>query len=73
MSYINDALRKAQQDKKSPYAAYEPLLSPSGKKNTGRRRWLVLPGLLALFFCAAAGLFVLMSDPETKKPRPKRR
>jgi len=35
MSYINDALRKAQQDKKSPYAAYEPLLSPSGKKIPG--------------------------------------
>jgi len=68
MSYINDALRKAQQDKKSPYAAYEPLLSPSGKKNTGRRRWLALLGFLALFFCVAvAGLFVLMSGPETKK------
>jgi len=67
MSYINDALRKAQQDKKSPYTAYEPLLSAAGKKNTGRRQWLALLGLLALFFCAAAGLFVLIPGPETKK------
>jgi len=63
MSYINDALLKAQKDKKSPYAAYEPILSASGKKIKKSRKWLFLAvTLLCLFW--AAGAVVLLNGSE---------
>jgi tetratricopeptide (TPR) repeat protein len=66
MSYINDALRKAQEDKKSPYAAYEPILSASGKKITGPRKWLPTAGILIFLVCTA-GIIALLNRPEEKK------
>jgi tetratricopeptide (TPR) repeat protein len=66
MSYINDALRKAQKDKQSPYAAYEPILSASGKKIGRPRRWLPIIGIL-IFVLWAAGIIALLYWPEGKK------
>ena len=65
MSYINDALRKAQEDKKSPYAAYEPIVSALGKKNNGKRKWLILTGL-SIFALWAAGVLVFFSWPKAE-------
>jgi tetratricopeptide (TPR) repeat protein len=66
MSYINDALRKAQKDKQSPYAAYEPILSASGEKTSRPRRWLPITGIL-LFILWAAGIIALLYWPEGEK------
>ena len=63
MSYINDALVKAQKDKKSPYAAYEPILSASGKKISGSRKWLP-PAVILLCLFLAAGIIVLLNGSE---------
>lgn len=65
MSYINDALRKAQKDKKSPYAAYEPILSAAGERTKRPRRWLFVTMLI--LFLWAAGAVVLLYRPEEKK------
>ena len=66
MSYINDALRKAQQDKKSPYTAYEPIVSAAGGRKTRARKWFPVAGILILLVCAA-GMIVLFSGLEEKK------
>ena len=66
MSYINDALRKAQKDKKSPYAAYEPIVSASGKKINDPRKWLHIAVILIFLVCAA-GIIALLHRPEEKK------
>ena len=58
MSYINDALLKAQKEKKSPYEVYEPILSASGKKTGRPRKRFFLTGILIFFFCMA-GIVVL--------------
>jgi tetratricopeptide (TPR) repeat protein len=58
MSYINDALIKAQKEKKSSYAVYEPILSDSGKKVNGPRKKLFLTGI---FFILMAGIVVLLN------------
>jgi tetratricopeptide (TPR) repeat protein len=66
MSYINDALLKAQKDKKSPYAAYEPILSASGKKINRSRKWILITGIL-IFLLWTAGTIALLYWPEGKK------
>jgi tetratricopeptide (TPR) repeat protein len=66
MSYINDALRKAQKDKKSPYAAYETIVSASGKKFNKPRKWKYIAGILIFLFCAVV-IFSLLHRPEDKK------
>ncbi|MFA5321713.1 MAG: tetratricopeptide repeat protein [Smithella sp.] len=65
MSYINDALRKAQKDKKSTYAAYEPILSAAGQTTKRPRRWLFIIGLM--LFLWTAGVIALQYWPEEKK------
>lgn len=67
MSYINDALRKAQKDNKSPYAAYEPIVSASGKKINEPGKWLPMAGILIFLICAAV-ITVLLYRPEKKMP-----
>jgi tetratricopeptide (TPR) repeat protein len=67
MSYINNALRKAQTDKKSPYAAYEQVVSASGKKINEPRKLLPMAGILIFLFCAAV-ITVLLYRPEEKMP-----
>jgi len=66
MSYINDALQKAQKDKKSPYAAYETIVAVSGKKMNLSRKWKHIAGILIVVFCAVV-LFSLLQHPEDKK------
>ncbi len=66
MSYINDALQKAQKDKKLPYAAYETIVSVSGKKTKQSRKWKHIAGILIFVFCAVV-LFNLLHHPEDKK------
>ncbi|MBN1365099.1 MAG: tetratricopeptide repeat protein [Syntrophaceae bacterium] len=66
MSYINEALRKAQEDKKSPYAAYETILSVSGKKNIKPRKWLRILGILTFLLCVT-GITARLYQPEEKK------
>ena len=68
MSYINDALLKAQKDKKSPYAAYETILSTSGKKIKRPRKRLFLTGILILFFWIAGIIVLLYWHGEKKIP-----
>lgn len=68
MSYINDALLKAQKDKKSPYAAYEPILSASGKKIKRPRKRLLLTGILIFLFWTAGIIVLLYWSGEKKTP-----
>jgi len=66
MSYINDALLKAQQEKKSSYAVYEPILSNSGKKVNRPKKKLLLTVIL-IFFLWIAGTIFLLNWPGEKK------
>ena len=66
MSYINDALRKVQKEKESRYAAYENIVSAPAKKLDRSKKWLLLIGILAVFFFAAA-MIVFLYGPEDKK------
>jgi tetratricopeptide (TPR) repeat protein len=66
MSYINDALRKAQKDKKLPYAAYETIVSVSGKKTNLSRKWKHIAGIFIVVFCAVV-IYNLLHRPEDKK------
>jgi tetratricopeptide (TPR) repeat protein len=68
MSYINDALRKAQTDKKSPYAAYEPIVSASGKKIYKPRKWLPMAGILIFLVCTAVTIVLLYRHEGKKMP-----
>ena len=60
MSFINDALKKAQQEKDSRYAGYGALIStpnPAPGKNAGKMKWAAA-AVLAAVLCGA-GLFAL--------------
>lgn len=66
MSYINDALLKAQKEKKSPYPVYEPVLSSSGKKVSKPRKKFLLAGII-VFFLWIAGTVAWLNLPGEKK------
>jgi tetratricopeptide (TPR) repeat protein len=68
MSYINDALRKAQKDKESGYAAYGNIVSASGKKPDRSKKWLSLTGILIVFFWAAGIIFLMYWTADTRIP-----
>jgi len=68
MSYINDALLKAQKEKKSPYAAYETILSASGKNINRPRKRLFLTGILIFLFWMAGIIVLLYWHGEKKMP-----
>ena len=63
MSYINDALRKAQKEKESRYVAYGNIVSASGGKLNRPQKWLSIIGISIVFFWAA-GIIVLLYWPE---------
>jgi tetratricopeptide (TPR) repeat protein len=63
MSYINDALRKAQKEKESRYVAYGNIVSASGEKLNRPQKWLSIIGISIVFFWAA-GIIVLLYWPE---------
>jgi len=66
MSYINDALRKVQKEKKARYVAYDHIVSAPGKKSEPPQKWLSIIGILIVFFFAA-GMIVLLDGLEDKK------
>lgn len=66
MSYINDALRKLQKEKKTRYVAYDHIVSAPGKKSEPPQKWLSIIGILIVFFFAA-GMIVLLYGLEDKK------
>jgi tetratricopeptide (TPR) repeat protein len=68
MSYINDALLKAQKEKKSSYAAYETILSASGKNINRPRKRLFLTGILIFLFWMAGMIVLLYWHGEKKMP-----
>jgi tetratricopeptide (TPR) repeat protein len=66
MSYINDALRKLQKEKKTRYMAYDHIVAASGKKREPSQKWLSIIGILMVFFFAA-GMIVFLYGIEDKK------
>lgn len=68
MSYINDALRKAQKDKKTDYPAYETIVSAPGKKTFKSRKWLITAVIAMLFLWAGAGVALLYWTEEENIP-----
>jgi len=66
MSYINDALRKLQKEKKTRYVAYDHIVSAPGKKSEPSQKWLSIIGILIVFFFAA-GMIVFLDGLEDKK------
>jgi len=70
MSYINDALRRLQKEKGSPYEAYSHLLGSSGKKPKQRySKWMSLAGIL-IVFCFAGGMILFLNSLGVNKVRP---
>jgi tetratricopeptide (TPR) repeat protein len=66
MSYINKALQKAQNEKESPYKAYQNFIRPPEKKNDRLpKRRIVAGGLIVII--VIAGLIVLLYGRESKK------
>jgi tetratricopeptide (TPR) repeat protein len=66
MSYINDALRKVQKEKKSYNISYGHIISTPERKFDRPQKLLLLIGTLLVFF-SAAGIMVLLYWPEGKK------
>ena len=66
MSYINDALRKSQKEKKTHYVAYDHIVSAAGKKSEPSQKWLSIIGILMVFFFAA-GMIVFLYGLEDEK------
>jgi tetratricopeptide (TPR) repeat protein len=71
MSYINDALRKAQENKETVYTPYGDIVSAAGQKPDARSRWLSAPGILSVLLFAAGILAMLYwQQGKTAKPAP---
>ncbi len=68
MSYINDALRKAQKDKKTDYPLYEAMVSAPEKKERRTRKGFVAAGIVMLFLWVAVGIALLYEPAEKKAP-----
>jgi tetratricopeptide (TPR) repeat protein len=66
MSYINDALRKVQKEKKSYNVSYGHIISTPERKLDRPQKLLLLIGTLLVFF-SVAGIMVLLYWPEDKK------
>jgi tetratricopeptide (TPR) repeat protein len=68
MSYINDALRKLQKEKKTHYVAYDNIVSAAGKKSEPSQKWLSIIGILIVFFFASGMIFFLYGLEDKKVP-----
>lgn len=68
MSYINDALRKAQKEKESPYAGYEEIVTASSQKVNKPKKWFRVTGILMLLLCAAGTIILLNQTTDKKLP-----
>jgi tetratricopeptide (TPR) repeat protein len=61
MSYINEALRKAQQERDSRYAKFGGIITAgSGESGQPRKRRHAAAGAIVLFFLVASGLFLTL-------------
>jgi len=71
MSYINDALRKAQKNKEPVYTPYGDIVSAAGQKPDARSRRLSTFGILCvLFFAAGIPAMLYWQQEKTTKPAP---
>jgi tetratricopeptide (TPR) repeat protein len=67
MSYINDALRKAQQDKDSRYDRYSGIISQlPGPRRPGRSKWII--AVVAMMLIPAAIYIWLETAGHTERP-----
>ncbi len=63
MSYINDALRRAQAQKDSRYANYNPTVFASSSRRTGKkRRWIAAGGAVLILSAAISFAFYYRSE-----------
>jgi len=69
MSYINDALRKAQKNKETAYTPYRDIISAAGQKPDARSKWLSALGILGLLLFAA-GIPAMLYWPQGKMSNP---
>jgi len=69
MSYINDALRKAQNNKETVYTPYRDIISAAGQKPDARSRRLSALGILGLLLFAA-GISAMLYWPQGKTANP---
>lgn len=65
MSYINEALRKAQKEKASRYDAYAQIVDQPDRTNNRPKRWLPLTGIMTALLLAA-GLIAFLYWPGNK-------
>lgn len=68
MSYINDALRKLQKEKKTRYTAYDHIVSAPAKKEQTPQKWLSLVGILIVFVFAAGMITFLYGIGDKTEP-----
>jgi len=59
MSYINDALRKAQKEKESGYHGYGSIIGAADHEERRDSRAILYTGLLAVILVIAGGIFYL--------------
>lgn len=69
MSYINKALRKLQEEKKTRYMIYDHIVSAPGKKSEPLNKWLSVIGISIVFFFAA-GMIALFYGIGSNKVTP---
>jgi tetratricopeptide (TPR) repeat protein len=69
MSYINDALRKAQKNKEAVYTPYRDIISAAGQKPYARSKRLSALGILSLLLFAA-GIPAVLYWPQGKTAKP---
>jgi tetratricopeptide (TPR) repeat protein len=69
MSYINDALRKAQKNKETAYTPYRDIISAAGQKPDARSKRLSALGILGLLLFAA-GIPAMLYWPQGKTSNP---
>lgn len=69
MSYINDALRKAQKNKEPGYTPYGDIVSAAEQKPGARSKWLSTPGILSMLLIAA-GIPAMLYWPQEKTAKP---
>jgi tetratricopeptide (TPR) repeat protein len=68
MSYINNALRKLQTEKKTSYVAYDHIVLAPGKKSQPPQKLLSIIGILTVLFFAVGMIFFLYELDDTKAP-----
>jgi tetratricopeptide (TPR) repeat protein len=68
MSYINDALRKLQNEGKTRYVTYNHIVAAPGNKSEPSRKWLLIIGILIVFFFAVGMIVFLYGSKDKKEP-----